>query len=200
MVGEQIFLGAMRCNEQEEPRMPIHFRDLDLAPQVAGLQSALIVPCIMCPAVTVAIREDRPFMNFFRSFFKSAPFERYLDNLQTQLRTQGLKTELFKSRLYHHWFLCMWSARRRRKLERRVQGFDAVIVLGCSSATETVRDTVQSAGCKVIEGMEFGGLTNAKLKIKPPAKVSFDAVKIVPLSRQVNAPGPGPKPEPGAGR
>jgi hypothetical protein len=41
--------------------MPIHFNDLDVASEVAGLSSALIVPCNMCPAVTVAVREEKPF-------------------------------------------------------------------------------------------------------------------------------------------
>ena len=34
--------------------MPIHFNDLDVVSEVSGLSSALIVPCYMCPAVTVA--------------------------------------------------------------------------------------------------------------------------------------------------
>jgi len=37
--------------------MPIHFNDLDVISEVAGLSSVLIVPCNMCPAVTVAVRE-----------------------------------------------------------------------------------------------------------------------------------------------
>ena len=45
--------------------MPLHFKDLDVVAEVKGLSSALIVPCYMCPAVTVAIRENKPFMQFF---------------------------------------------------------------------------------------------------------------------------------------
>jgi hypothetical protein len=47
--------------------MPIHFNDLDVASEVAGLSSALIVPCNMCPAVTVAVREEKPFVGSFRT-------------------------------------------------------------------------------------------------------------------------------------
>ena len=50
--------------------MPIHFNDLDVVSKVAGVSSALIVPCNMCPAATVAVRENKPFMQFFRSFLK----------------------------------------------------------------------------------------------------------------------------------
>ena len=119
--------------------MPIHFEDQDVAPEVAGLRSALIVPCNLCPAVTVATRENRPFMRFFRSPLKSAPFEEYLERLQSRLREKGVSTEVFRSNLYHQWFMCMWTSRRRKKLEKQAENYDAVIVLGCDSATETVR-------------------------------------------------------------
>jgi len=70
--------------------MPIHFNDLDIIKEVAGLSSALIVPCYMCPAVTVAVREKKPFIRFFRNFLKSAPFDQYMTTLQSQLKEHGL--------------------------------------------------------------------------------------------------------------
>ena len=66
--------------------MPIHFDDLDVVSEAAGLNSALIVPCNMCPAVTVAVRERKPFMQLFRSFLKSVPFEQYLTALRSRLK------------------------------------------------------------------------------------------------------------------
>ena len=77
--------------------MPIHFNDLNVVSEVAGLSSALIVPCNMCPAVTVAVRERKPFMQLFRSFLKSAPFEQYMKALQSRLRKNGVSTKVFKS-------------------------------------------------------------------------------------------------------
>jgi hypothetical protein len=82
--------------------MPIHLNDLDVVPEVAGLSSALIVPCNMCPAVTVAVRENKPFIQFFRSFLKSAPFEQHIRALQSRLREKGVKTKVFKSSLSLH--------------------------------------------------------------------------------------------------
>ena len=163
--------------------MPIHFHDVDLTSEISGLKSALIVPCIMCPAVTLSIREQKPLMRFLRSPFKSAPFEQYLQDLQARLLENGVRNDVFKSRMYQHWFLCMWSAGRRRKLQARAKDYEAVIVLGCDSATETIRDAVQSTGCKVIEAMEVGGLTNAKLKFSFPDRISFEGVKIIPMPR-----------------
>ena len=118
--------------------MPIHFDDLDVVSKAAGLSSALIVPCNMCPAATVAVREKKPFMQFFRSLLKSPPFEQYIRTLQSRLKGIGVDTEVFRSNRPHQWFLCMWTRRQRKKLQNRVREYDAVIVLGCVSATETV--------------------------------------------------------------
>ena len=161
--------------------MPIHFNDLDVVSEATGLTSALIVPCNMCPAATVAVRDGKPFMQLFRSFLKSLPFEGYIKALQSRLKENGVDSEVFRSRLYHHWFLCMWTSARRRKLEKYAKQHDAVIVLGCGSATETVRDSVQSSDCKVIEGMGVSGIMNAKLRVHFPCNVSFEDCKITPI-------------------
>jgi len=163
--------------------MPIHLNELDVVSQVAGLSSVLIVPCNMCPAVTVAVREEKPFLQFFRSFLKSAPFEKYINALQSRLKEKGVNTKVFRSRLYYQWFLCMWTSGRRKKLEKYAREHEAVIVLGCDSATETVRDSVRSTDCKVIEGMEVAGIMNAKLRFHLPCNVSFEDCKITSISQ-----------------
>jgi len=164
--------------------MPIHFKDLDVLSEVAGLSSALIVPCNMCPAVTVAVREKKPFLQLFRSLLKSAPFEQYIKTLQSLLRENAVKTKVFKSTFYHQWFLCMWTSGRRKKLQKCAKQYEAVIVLGCDSATETVRDSVKTTDCKVIEGMEVVGFMNAKLRFHLPCNISFEDCRIIPISQQ----------------
>jgi len=166
--------------------MPIHLDDLDVLPEVSGLSSALIVPCNMCPAVTVAVNENKPFIQFFRSFLKSAPFEQHIKALQSQLEEKGVIAKVFTSNLPHQWFMCMWTSGRREKLRQYAQQHEAVIVLGCDTATETVRESVESTGCIVIEGMEVSGFMNAKLKFSLPCDVSFEECKIVPISQQKN--------------
>jgi hypothetical protein len=170
------------AKREGERQMPIHFSELNVASEVAGLKSALIVPCNLCPAVTVAVQEKKPFMQFFKSFFKSAPFEAYIKKLRSQLAEMGVSTSVFRSKLYHQWFLCMWTAGRRNKLRKHARPYDAVVVLGCDSATETVRDAVKSCGCKVIEGMEVAGIMNAQLSFQLPCNVSFKDCRIVPIA------------------
>jgi len=164
--------------------MPLHMHDLDVVSKAAGLTSVLIVPCNMCPAVTVAVREQKPFLQLFKSFLRSSPFENYLTTLRRKLGEQGVRAKVFRSRLYHQWFMCMWTSRRRKKLQKRVKDFDAVIVLGCDSATETVRDAVGRTDCKVIEGMEVAGIMNAKLAFHLPGDVVFQDCSVFPISQR----------------
>jgi len=163
--------------------MPIHLNDLDVAGKVAGKNSALIIPCYMCPAVTVAAREKQPFIQFFSSFLKSPPFEEYIKTLQSSLREKDVNSKVFKSNFVHQWFLCMWPSGRRKKLKREVKQYDAAIVLGCESATETVRVLIDTDDCMVIQGMEVTGFMNAKMRFHLPCNVSFDDCKVILLSQ-----------------
>ena len=162
--------------------MPIHLDDLEIASEVAGLKSALIVPCNMCPAVTAAVKEKQPFMRLFRSILKSAPFERRISQLHSRLREQGVHTDVFRSNLYHQWFLCMWTSRRRKKLHEHARRYEAVVVLGCDTANETVRESVGTTGVKVIEGMEVSGFINAKLRLRMPCDICLEEARVVPIA------------------
>ena len=48
--------------QEEVWRMPIHLDALDVASEVEGLGSALIVACNMCAGASLAEREDKPFI------------------------------------------------------------------------------------------------------------------------------------------
>jgi hypothetical protein len=164
--------------------MPIHLDDLDVVSEVAGLRSALIVPCNICPAVTVAARERRPFMQLHRSFLKSVPFEEYIGEMQSRLEEAGVKADVFRSDRIHQWFLCMWTSGQRTKLQKQAKDYDAVIVLGCESARATVRGLANTNECRIIEGMKVAGIMNAKLRFRFPGTISFEDCEIVPISGQ----------------
>jgi len=164
--------------------MPIHFNDRDVISEVEGLSSALIVPCYMCPAVTVSVREKRPFIQLFRNFLKSAPFDQYIKTLQSRIKEHGVKSKVLKSLPSHEWFMCMWTSGKRKKLQKVAEEYDAVIVLGCDSAAATVREAVESTGCKVIEGMEVAGIMNAQIRFHLLGNISFENCRTVHISQQ----------------
>ncbi len=103
--------------------------------------------------------------------------------MQSRLSEKGVTSKVFRSSLYHQWFMCMWTARRRKKLERKAKDYDAVIVLGCDSTTETVRAVVPE-GVKVIEGMKTTGIMNGRMGFRLPDKLVFDGCRVVPISQQ----------------
>jgi|SRR5680860_693132 len=161
--------------------MPFYLDDLDLGVEIEGVGSALIVSCYMCPAVTVAAREGKPFIRLFSSFIRSAPFEQYMEGIQSELTRADIKTKLYRS-----LFLCMWPTSKRKKLADHAKDYDAIVVLACDSAAETVRDAVSSCGCKVIQGMEVAGITNVKVSFGLPFNVSFKEAKMIPISQRKN--------------
>lgn len=164
--------------------MPLHFVELDVMSRLTGVGSVLIVPCQMCPAITVAVKEKKAFLKPFRHFLKSEPFDRYLQSLRSELQDRGMAAQIFHSRLPHQWFMCMWPPAQGRKLGRTAEHYDAVLVLGCDSAVETVRDAVSPMGKKVISGMAVSGIMNAAMEIRFPLNISFLCRRIVPISPQ----------------
>ena len=161
--------------------MPIHFEDVDVVSEVRGLRSVLIVPCNMCAAVTVAVREDKPFLQLFSRFLKSPPFDRYLRELISRLGENGVEAEVFRCDLPHQWFLCMCSSGRHKKLLKAAKRHDGAVVMGCDSAVRTVSEAVRATGLKVIPGMEMTGIMNAKPRINLYGHISFEDCKVVPV-------------------
>ncbi|MFC1716295.1 hypothetical protein ACFL6S_21660 [Candidatus Poribacteria bacterium] len=161
--------------------MPIHLDDLDVTSEVEGLGSALIVACNMCAGASLAMRENKPFIQFFRSLLKSPPLERHIRRLQSQLNEKGVRTKWFRGGVIQQFFLCLWTSRQRDKLQKYAEEYEAVIVLGCDSAIETVRHSVKGTDCNVIRGMEVGGIMNTKPKFHLPCNISFEDSRIIPM-------------------
>lgn len=172
--------------------MPIHLEDLDVVSEVEGAGSALVVACNMCAGASLAMKENRPFIEFFRSLLKSPPLERYIRRLRSALGEKGVKTKKFKSGVIQQFFLCLWTSRERSRLRRCAKEYEAVIVLGCDSAIKTVRDSVKGTGCKVIKGMEVAGIMNTKPRFDFPCNISFEESKIIGMcDRHCKEPGEG---------
>ena len=160
--------------------MPAHLEEKNIIPEVEGLDSAMIVACNMCAGASLAMKENRPFLQPFRSFLKSPPLERHVEKLQSQLNTKGLKTKWFRGGIIQQFFLCLWTKRQRRAFQECAKEYQAAIVFGCDSAFATIRDSVQGTDCKVIEGTEFKGIMNTKTKVHFPLNISFEESRIVP--------------------
>jgi hypothetical protein len=169
--------------------MPFYLNEADILPEVAGLRSVLIVPCRFCPAASLAVKEDKPYLEPLRRLMRTEAYESYIRNLMARLEEQGIETEVFDSKLLHQFVACMWTERRRKAFAKRASQFDGVLVLGCQAAVETMRDALGPTDCKVIGGMEEEGVMNVVPRFGFPASVSLVVKRVsrVKLERPQSA-------------
>lgn len=166
---------------EQEATMPMHLVEQDVVREVAAFKSALIVPCRFCPAASTAVRSGEPYIEPLRGVLKTASYERLLEGLQHELEGRGVKVSVFKSRSPHHFVLCTWSSRRRRKLFERARRHEAVVVMGCEAAVESVRESVKSTGCHVVQGMRSDGVMSVRPRFSPPCNLWLELEGVTPM-------------------
>jgi len=163
--------------------MPIYLKDVDVVPEVAKFQSALLVICRFCPAASLAVRNDKPYIEFFRRLLKTEPYEELIDNMQSRLKKEGLKTSVFRGNLLNY-LICLWTSGGRKKFIKHASQFEAVVVMGCESAYESVQEILKETNCRVFQGMESEGVLNAIPKVHLPFNISLEKFKITPTVYQ----------------
>lgn len=161
--------------------MPVYLNAIKDFSELAKFKSVLIVPCRFCPAASLAVSRQAPYFKFFSSFLKTPSYEHYLDTVQANLKSKGLKTDVFKSYLPHQFVVCMWTSRRRRKLSKVARNYDAVLVMGCEAAVDTVQDSIDSTASRVFQGMRMSGIMSIKPLFQAPCNVSLELNRITPL-------------------
>ena len=172
--------------------MPFYLKARDLSTDTEAVDSVLIVPCRFCPAASFAVREGKPYLEPFRTFLRTPAYESHIDALKSRLESSGIKTEVFDSKLPHHFVMCMWTAGRRQELARRASGYDGLIVLGCDAAVETVRSSTKQNGCRVIRGMEIEGLMNVIPSLHFPLNIRLDLSGVTPVLQHDTEASPSP--------
>jgi hypothetical protein len=153
--------------------MPLHLEPLDVSRDLEHATSVLIVSCPVCPPVSLAIQRGSPFLEVLKNGLKTGAFEDYINEIRQPLEQRGVRTGVFS--MYAPLpTMCLWTNGQRRRLLKRAKDFDAVLVLGCDSATYTVREALNEARCQVIQAMQMTGITNATVKFRPPATVTLE--------------------------
>ena len=160
--------------------MPFYLEATDVVPEVVNFKSALIVPCRFCPAASMAVRNNEPYIEFPRRSLKTASYERLVRRLKNNLEAKGVETSVFRSHLLHQFVLCMWTSRRRKKLLERAEQYEAVVVLGCEAAVQTVRKTLESTTCQIIQGMKSEGIMSVQPRLSMPCNISLELECVTP--------------------
>jgi len=161
--------------------MPVYLDEADVISQATRFKSVLIVPCRFCPAVSMAVKADEPYIEFFRRFLTTAPYARLIDEMRHDLEIRGVKAGVFESKLLHQFVLCMWTSRRRERLLERARSYEAVIVLGCDAAVQIVRAALESSSCQVIQGMTSMGIMGVKPRMSFPCNLRLELESVTPM-------------------
>ena len=153
--------------------MPLHLEPVDVSRELGDATSVLIVPCPVCPPVSLAIQRRSPFIELFKSGIKTRAFEDYISEIREPLEQRGVRTGVFA--IYAPLpTMCLWTQGQRKRLLKRAKDFEAAIVLGCDSATYTVEQALEGTGCRVVPAMRMTGITNAAVKLRFPATVTLE--------------------------
>ncbi|MHC4559899.1 MAG: hypothetical protein ACYS80_21625 [Planctomycetota bacterium] len=161
--------------------MPFCLKEIEDFPELDGCKSVLIIPCRFCPAASLAVSRNEPYIELFRRFLKTASFEQFIKTMKSDLEKKGVKTDVFKSHLPHQFVLCGWTSKRRQKLLKHVKKYEALLVLGCEAAVQTIRDSVKSTSCQVFQGMKTMGIMSIKPSFKLPCNISLELDSLTPM-------------------
>ncbi len=164
--------------------MPVYLKDTHEWDKLEQFESVLIVPCRFCPAASFAVRKKEPYFEFFRHFLQTDAYERYIEKMRSELGKRGVKADVFRSRLPHQFVVCMWTSRRRRKLTKLAKQYDALVVLGCEAAVQTIRDSVDSPSFQIVQGMRNEGIMSILPRFQWPDSITLQLNSITPLLHQ----------------
>ena len=152
--------------------MPIYLEPIDVTSELENVGSVLIVSCMMCPPMSVAMQKKKPLVDLFKYGFRSKPYDDYLASIREPLEKRGVRTGLY-AKVVPWPFVCLWTEGQRKRLRKRAMDYEAVLVLGCNSALSTVEDVLKDTDCKIIPGMRMKGIVNATTKVRLPFKVDL---------------------------
>lgn len=168
--------------------MPVYLKETQEFEKLAQFAKVLIIPCRFCPAASLAISSNTPYFEFFRHLLQTDAYERYIDTMKTELERRGVKVDVFKSRLLHQFVVCMWTSRRRSKLRKRAETYDALMVLGCEAAVQTIMDSLDDLPIPMIQGMRTEGIMSILPQFQYPGSITLQINSITPLLHSKQGP------------
>lgn len=158
--------------------MPINLESRDVSGDLSGINSVLIVYCPVCPQVSLAMQHDSPLVEFFKYGLKTGALEEYISEMRDSLENHAIRTGVFTMRLPFPT-MCLWTKGQRKRLLKHARNYEAVIVLGCDSATYTVQQTLKDTNCRVIQAMQMIGITNATVSYLFPMTLKLkDKIRV----------------------
>lgn len=170
--------------------MPIHLEPVDVSAELENFNSVLIVSCPICPPMSLAMQTESPFLEPFKRGLKTAAFEDYINSIRKPLEQRGVRTGVYSAYLPCPT-MCLWTNGQRRRFLKRAKDYEAVLVLGCESATQTAKDTLEDSDCTVIQAMHAAGVANATVTFRFPMTVDLRNTGTLDEAREIERTGAG---------
>ncbi len=147
--------------------MPINLEPIDVSGDLEDVNSVLIVLCPVCPQFSLAMRKESPWIEFFKNGVKTGALENHIKEIRDPLEKRGVRADVFTMRLPLP-MMCLWTKGQRKRLLKRAENYEAVVVLGCDSATFTAQQVLEATDCRVLQAMRMVGITNATITHRFP--------------------------------
>ncbi|HSS66050.1 MAG TPA: hypothetical protein VLS27_16610 [Gammaproteobacteria bacterium] len=153
--------------------MPVHLLPREVSADLEGFRSVLVVSCPVCPPMCLAMERKSPFIELFKRGLRTGAFEDYIQSIREPLEKRGVRTGVYS--IYTPCpMMCLWTTSQQNRLRKRAGNYEAVLVLGCDSATYTAQRALESTDCQVIQGMRMMGAANATVKVRFPLTVDLE--------------------------
>jgi hypothetical protein len=78
----------------------------------------------------------------------------------------------------------MCTSGQREKLLEQTNKYEAVVVMGCEAAYESVCNIIKSTDCQIFHGMESEGVMSAIPKFHWPFNISLKLFSVTPIQLQ----------------
>ena len=153
--------------------MPLHLESIDVVDALEDSRSVLIVSCPVCPPVSLAMQRGSPWIEVLKHGVKTEAFEDHVDELRKDLERRGIRTGVYAMYVPSP-MMCVWTMGQHRRLRKRAEAYDTVVVMGCDSAKVSVERALAGTGRRVVVAMELTGLTNAVATFDLPSTVDLD--------------------------
>ncbi len=153
--------------------MPVYLESQDMSSELKDFGSVLIVACPICPPMCLAMQKKKPFMEFFKHGLNTESFSEYIASIREPLKQRGVRTDVYMTRVPSP-MMCVWTKGQQDRLLKRAKGFEAVLVLGCDSATYTAKAVLKDTDCQVFQGMRMIATANASVRFRFRARWSWN--------------------------
>jgi len=164
--------------------MPVYLEPKDVSADLENFSSVLILSCPICPPMCLAMQKKSPFIEFFKRGIKTGAFEDYIKSIREPLEQRGVRTESYN--MYTPIpMACLWTVGQHKRLLKKARDYEAVLILGCDSATYTAKEALKDTDCQVIQAMQMTGIANATVKFRFPMTVDLD-MHLVPKKARVH--------------